>query len=175
MKRHFLMGSDAIQSFRKGGAKELLACKDNYSIIHLGIGDSLEFTLDMVIGWDEYLELNQKDLEEIKVQKNKNEWDEFYKIIDPDDTMSDGEFIDYLYKYYEVPSFLEIKQEPLEEEDLFEHFEFLPDGVRKVILEYFNENVHSYEKSNKLIDDLKPFGYTCQYGLDAIPYNLKKI
>lgn len=175
MKRHFLMGSDAIHAFRKGGAKELLACKDNYSIIHLGIGDSLEFTLDMVIGWDEYLELNEKDLQEIKTQKNRNQWDEFYKIIDPDDTMSDGEFIDYLYKFYEVPSFLEIKQEPLDEEDLFEHFEFLPDGVRKLILEYHNENVHSYEKSNKLIDDLKPFGYTCQYGLDSIPYNLKKI
>jgi hypothetical protein len=109
MKRHFLMGSDAIHSFRKGGAKELLACKDNYSIIHLGADDSLDFTLDMVIGWDEYLELNQKDLEEIKIQKNQNQWEEFYDIIDPDRQLSDGAFIDYLYKYYQVPSFLDVK------------------------------------------------------------------
>lgn len=57
--------------------------------------------------------------------------------------------------------------------DLFEQYETLPQEVQDV-LEAFGE-VEGYEGCRALIDALEPLGYTCEYGLDACPYNLTKI
>ena len=57
--------------------------------------------------------------------------------------------------------------------DLFEVYETLPKEVQDV-LEVFGE-VEGYEGCNALIDALEPLGYTCDYGLDACPYGLRKI
>ncbi len=59
-------------------------------------------------------------------------------------------------------------------EDLFEHYEDLPIEVQKVI-DNFNAKGNSYDNCNELIDELNKVGYTCEYGLDASPYNLRKI
>lgn len=57
--------------------------------------------------------------------------------------------------------------------DLFEQYETLPQDVQDV-LESFGE-VEGYEGCRALIDALELIGYTCDYGLDACPYGLRKI
>lgn len=59
--------------------------------------------------------------------------------------------------------------------DLFYHPELLPDDVRVVIEKFVEADYYSYEACNNLIDDLYDLGYTCEYGLDAVPYNLRKL
>lgn len=58
--------------------------------------------------------------------------------------------------------------------DLFDNYESLPQDVKDVLYKHSN-CAGSYEKCNKLIQDLEAIGYTCDYGLDCVPYELKKI
>lgn len=58
-------------------------------------------------------------------------------------------------------------------QDLFEVHETLPQEVQDV-LEAFGE-VEGYEGCKALIKALEPLGYICDYGLDACPYDLRKI
>lgn len=60
-------------------------------------------------------------------------------------------------------------------EDLFYHPELLPNDVRVVIEKFVEAYEFSYEACNNLIDELYDLGYTCEYGLDAEPYNLRKL
>jgi hypothetical protein len=60
------------------------------------------------------------------------------------------------------------------EEDLFNTPELLPQEVRDII-EKYEEMDTCYEMCQNLIEELEPHGYTCGYGLDAIPYELTKI
>ena len=62
----------------------------------------------------------------------------------------------------------------MEQVDLFEYMELLPANVVEVI----NKNVDdrmNYDKCKHLIQQLKTVGYTCDYGLDAVPFGLQKI
>jgi hypothetical protein len=58
--------------------------------------------------------------------------------------------------------------------DLFETPDKLPKKVQKVLLKYENDNT-SFKICRKLLKELKPLGYTFEYGLDAMPYELRKI
>ena len=58
--------------------------------------------------------------------------------------------------------------------DLFETPEVLPKEVQ-AILEKYSQSDFNYEQCNYLVDELEQVGYTCEFGLDAIPYDLKKI
>jgi hypothetical protein len=58
-------------------------------------------------------------------------------------------------------------------QDLFETPEKLPVEVRE-LLENFGE-VESYSDCERLLNLLKPFGYTFDYYLDAQPYDLRLI
>jgi len=58
--------------------------------------------------------------------------------------------------------------------DLFETPEVLPANVCQVI-EKFSELDCTYENCNTLVQELNKIGYTCEYGLDAIPYELKQL
>lgn len=62
-----------------------------------------------------------------------------------------------------------------EEIDLFEHYENLPKEVLAIIDQVAEESELNYIQCNKLVEDLNNVGYTCEYGLDAQPYNLKKL
>lgn len=62
----------------------------------------------------------------------------------------------------------------IEEEDLFENYDALPENVRNVLDEHLSEE-NDYETLQKLEEELKPLGYTFDYGLDAVPMNLRKI
>ena len=58
--------------------------------------------------------------------------------------------------------------------DLFEDYKKLPQNV-KTILDKYSEMDNTYEKCKELIKELENIGYTCDYGLDASPFELKKI
>lgn len=60
-------------------------------------------------------------------------------------------------------------------EDLFEKdFSELPIEVQEVLSKYTYEDFN-YESCANLVDDLNSIGYTCEYGLDAEPFGLRKL
>ena len=61
--------------------------------------------------------------------------------------------------------------------DLFEHYEDLPDEVNELIAKFETDkqNIDGYECCKNLVKALEKIGYTCEYGLDGIPYNLQKL
>lgn len=61
-----------------------------------------------------------------------------------------------------------------EEIDLFEHYETLPEEVQSVLAEYSDDD-QDYESIGILKDKLEALGYTFDYGLDAVPYDLRKM
>lgn len=58
--------------------------------------------------------------------------------------------------------------------DLFERYEQLPQQVI-VIMEKFCDQENDYYTCKRLVIDLEKVGYSCEYGLDAEPYDLRKI
>ena len=58
--------------------------------------------------------------------------------------------------------------------DLFDNMEILPKKVKK-ILKKFSLKSKTYENCSKLIKNLNKVGYSCDYGLDAEPYELTKL
>lgn len=58
--------------------------------------------------------------------------------------------------------------------DLFETPELLPNNVQE-ILNKFSEMDNTYEECEELVSELNQVGYTCDYYLDAVPYDLRKI
>ena len=59
-------------------------------------------------------------------------------------------------------------------DDLFDTPEVLPKEVQAILEKYSNEDFN-YENCSNLVDELEQVGYTCEYGLDASPYDLKKV
>lgn len=55
--------------------------------------------------------------------------------------------------------------------DLFDHWETLPKKIQKIIASMDDD----YRTLEKTLKALKSHGYTFDYYLDAIPYNLRKI
>ena len=63
----------------------------------------------------------------------------------------------------------------VENVDLFDlHYSELPTELVEVLKKYENMD-DTYENCGNLVDDLNKIGYTCDYYLDAEPYNLRKI
>lgn len=58
--------------------------------------------------------------------------------------------------------------------DLFETPELIPTDVTEV-LGTFNEELDGYKELDRILEELKPLGYTFDYGLDADPYDLQKL
>ena len=62
--------------------------------------------------------------------------------------------------------------------DLFFHLETLSTDVSKII-DRFNKRESlgqdPYANCEKLVEELKIEGYTCEYGLDGVPFNLRKL
>ena len=60
-------------------------------------------------------------------------------------------------------------------EDLFEKdFSELPIEVQEVLSNYVYEDFN-YESCANLVDDLNSIGYTCEFGLSAEPFGLRKL
>jgi predicted acetyltransferase len=58
--------------------------------------------------------------------------------------------------------------------DLFEEMDNLPEEVQAVLRKYSTED-ETYTNAESMLSDLESLGYTFEYGLDAVPYNLRKI
>ena len=58
--------------------------------------------------------------------------------------------------------------------DLFEHLELLPIEVLS-ILEKYSELSETYENCGNMVYELEQVGYTCDYYLDAEPFDLRNI
>lgn len=58
--------------------------------------------------------------------------------------------------------------------DLFETPHLLPLEVQNILI-LFSEMDNTYEDCEKLVKALNEVGYTCEYYLDAEPFNLHKI
>jgi len=58
--------------------------------------------------------------------------------------------------------------------DLFEQMETLPQNVLDVLTKY-EEGDFTYDTCDALKNELEAIGYTCDYGLDAIPCELRKL
>ena len=66
-----------------------------------------------------------------------------------------------------------------EDVDLFGHQEFVPSHIRDIISKYDEQSEESgtnlYLLCQHLIEELEQNGYTADYGLDGIPFGLKKL
>lgn len=58
--------------------------------------------------------------------------------------------------------------------DMFEYLEEVPQAVRNVIGKFENSD-GDYSDCKQLVLDLLELGWTCEYYLDAEPYNLRKL
>jgi hypothetical protein len=59
-------------------------------------------------------------------------------------------------------------------EDLFEYPELWPAKLRALLLNYITKE-QSYSNLLQLENDLLKLGYSIEYGLDCVAYNLQKI
>ena len=62
-------------------------------------------------------------------------------------------------------------------EDTIDLFE-LPETHSKelaAVIEKYSQLEGSYKNCENLVKELEAIGYTCDYGLDAVPFDLKKI
>lgn len=59
--------------------------------------------------------------------------------------------------------------------DLFEHYDKIPDNVAAVIEKYDTHDSLSYEECAAMLSEVEKLGYTFEYGLDGIPYDLRKM
>lgn len=66
------------------------------------------------------------------------------------------------------------------QKDLFEYYEEQPEELRAIINKYTDENYdygdsYEYSELEEMLREVEAIGYTFEYGLDAIPYALRKI
>lgn len=60
-------------------------------------------------------------------------------------------------------------------DDLFNKVETLPQEVQDILEKHSKEWGEDYGACRALVTDLEAVGYTCEYYLDAAPFNLQKI
>lgn len=71
------------------------------------------------------------------------------------------------YLYY-------IINKEMETPDLFEHPELIPAEVQEVLNRYSEED-QTYDTCRAMLAEVEALGYTFDYYLDAVPFDLKKI
>lgn len=66
----------------------------------------------------------------------------------------------------------------IEEIDLFENYQDQPKELSEITKKYSQieaEEGISYKQCRQFLTEVKAIGYTFDYGLDSVPYGLKKI
>jgi len=58
--------------------------------------------------------------------------------------------------------------------DLFEYPELIPDVISDII-ESYNEDADLYAENKRMLKEMNQHGYTFEYGLDGVPYDLRKM
>ena len=59
--------------------------------------------------------------------------------------------------------------------DLFEEYNELPTNILNLMDKHLVESSLSYEECEQFLKEANAIGYTFEYGLDGVPYNLQKI
>lgn len=59
--------------------------------------------------------------------------------------------------------------------DLFEDYENLPKNLLKILNKYLVSDDLDYIKLENMLKEVNSVGYTFEYYLDCIPYDLKKL
>ena len=59
--------------------------------------------------------------------------------------------------------------------DLFETPELIPYDVQAILESFDEESPNTYAELDRLVNELESIGYTFDYGLDAEPFNLRKL
>lgn len=59
--------------------------------------------------------------------------------------------------------------------DLFDDYENLPKNLLDILNKYQNNEDLNYIKIEKMLKEVNIVGYTFEYYLDCVPYNLKKL
>lgn len=62
-----------------------------------------------------------------------------------------------------------------DEIDLFQHIERLPKNIQYTVERYTDSDSFSYDDCQAMLIDMESQGYTFDYGLDAEPFNLKRM
>lgn len=89
--------------------------------------------------------------------------EKFIELFDFESNMT-FESIDELNKWIE------------ENNDLFKDYENIPSELMAVLEKYnTSESSLSYEECEAMLKDVNAVGYTFEYGLDGVPFNLHKI
>jgi hypothetical protein len=118
---------------------------------------------------DLYLELNKRlKSEGIKMPMSENE---FYERIAKAHVNEREDYYVLLKKYVENEK---MSGGGEAEYDYFEDYDALPNEVRLILDKYSNED-GEYSTLEEMKLELEPLGYTFDYDLDAVPYNLRKI
>lgn len=87
----------------------------------------------------------------------------------------DADFSKYVDLYFELTNLVGYNLEVLNSDfDLFECQNKLPKEVQSIIND-FVESANTYADCQKFVRDLNCVGYTCDYGLDADPFKLRKL
>jgi hypothetical protein len=58
--------------------------------------------------------------------------------------------------------------------DLLENYSELPQNIQDIIFS-FNEDLDAYKECERIENELKPLGYSVEYGLDGTLFNLQKL
>lgn len=58
--------------------------------------------------------------------------------------------------------------------DLFEDYDNLPDDI-KAVLDAHSEDDQNYQNCEILLAECEALGYTFEFYLDAVPFNLRRI
>jgi hypothetical protein len=59
--------------------------------------------------------------------------------------------------------------------DYFDCYDELPEEVQSILNKFRHIDYTDYTDCDNLINDLNKVGWTCEYDLDAVPYNLVKL
>ena len=181
---------DIETEFKDGGQTELVTCincswqwdtadsaeNDKYVCHQCGFDNSLFYDggiLKPTMPIEEIAEKHSVSMEYIQEQLEKGKKHE----LEHTDNQEVAEKI-ALHHLAETPDYYEkieaIGLEDGGEIDLFEHYDELPEEVQAVLNRYATDD-ETYENAEALLQELQPLGYTFEYGLDASPYNLRKI
>lgn len=98
--------------------------------------------------------------------------------LNPRDEYFEYKLLVYREKVESTKIHIEVLEEELEKfksRDLFEYPEELPEGMVNIIDNFDDIGILTYDHLEEMLEMCEAYGYTFEYGLDAVPFNLRKI
>ena len=113
----------------------------------------------------------------LEIKPTSEDW---WDYIDVKTEKSEYNFkVNFDIDYNHIAVYLEIDGDTIHSQpiiiDLFENSHLLPVEVKSVIDRYGELDEPTYDNCEAMLKELEPLGYTFDYELDAIPYDLRPI